>query len=59
LIARSLSRRAGVFDRWFGRESPLNSAIGLAGRATGATHAEVNAAKLRFCGQFAFLARRA
>jgi SAM-dependent methyltransferase len=58
LIARSMSRRARVFDRWFGRESPANRAIGLAGRATGSRPAEVNAAKLKFCGQFAFLARR-
>jgi SAM-dependent methyltransferase len=58
LTARSLSRRAPVFDRWFGRESPLNRAIDLTGRATGARPAEVNAAKLKFCGQFAFLARR-
>jgi SAM-dependent methyltransferase len=58
LIARSMSRRARVFDRWFGRESPANRAIELAGRAAGAGPAEVNAAKLKFCGQFAFLARR-
>jgi SAM-dependent methyltransferase len=58
LIARSLTRRARVFGRWFGRDSPANRALELAGRATGATPAEVNAAKLKFCGQFAFLARR-
>lgn len=58
LIARSLARRARVFGRWFGRDSPANRAIELAGRASGASAAEVNAAKLKFCGQFAFLARR-
>jgi SAM-dependent methyltransferase len=58
LIARSLARGAPVFGRWFGRESPLNRALELAGRATGASPAEVNAAKLKFCGQVAFLARR-
>jgi SAM-dependent methyltransferase len=57
LIARSLARRAGLFGRWFGRDSPLNRAIELAGRLSGASPAEVNAAKLKFCGQFAFLTR--
>lgn len=58
LIARSLARRAGLFGRWFGRDSPFNRAIGLAGRLAGASPAQVNAAKLKFCGQFAFLAQR-
>jgi SAM-dependent methyltransferase len=58
LIARSLARGAGVFGRWFGRDSPANRALELAGRATGASPAEINAAKLKFCGQVAFLARR-
>ena len=58
LIARSLTRRARVFGRWFGRDSPANRALDLAGRAAGASPAEINAAKLKFCGQFAFLARR-
>jgi SAM-dependent methyltransferase len=58
LTARAMSRRAKVFGRWFGRDSPANRAIDLAGRLAGAAPAEVNAAKLKFCGQFAFLARR-
>jgi SAM-dependent methyltransferase len=58
LTARSLARRARVFDRWFGRESPLNRALEGAGRLAGAGPAAVNAAKLKFCGQFAFLAQR-
>jgi SAM-dependent methyltransferase len=57
LTARSMSRRAKVFGRWFGRDSPANRAIDLAGRVAGASPAEMNAAKLKFCGQFAFLAR--
>src|SRR3954452_21456800 len=57
LIARSMSRRAKLFDRWFGRESPANRALDLAGRAAGASPAAVNAVKLKFCGQLAFLAR--
>jgi SAM-dependent methyltransferase len=56
LTARSIARQAPVFGRWFGRDSPANRAIGLAGRLAGARPAEVNAAKLKFCGQFAFLA---
>jgi SAM-dependent methyltransferase len=58
LTARSLARGAGVFGRWFGRDSPLNRAIDAAGRLAGADAAAVNAAKLKFCGQFAFLARK-
>ena len=58
LIARSLARRARMFGRWFGRDSPANRGLELAGRVAGASPAEVNAAKLKFCGQFAFLARR-
>jgi SAM-dependent methyltransferase len=58
LIARAAARRAGVFGRWFARDSPFNRAIDAAGRVAGASPAEVNAAKLKFCGQFAFLARR-
>jgi SAM-dependent methyltransferase len=58
LTARSIARRAGVFGRWFGRDSPPNRVIDGAGRLAGAGPAQVNAAKLKFCGQFAFLARR-
>ncbi len=46
------------FDRWWARESPLNRAIGLFARAARMGPAATNAAKLLFCGQFAFLARR-
>jgi SAM-dependent methyltransferase len=56
LTARSLARGSGVFGRWFGRDSPLNRGLELAGRAAGASPAEVNAAKLKFSGQIAFLA---
>jgi SAM-dependent methyltransferase len=57
LTLRSIARQAGVFGRWFGRDSPANRALDAAGRLAGARPAEVNAAKLKFCGQFAFLAR--
>jgi SAM-dependent methyltransferase len=56
LTARSLSRGAAWFGRWFGRDSPLNHALELAGRVAGSSPAEVNAAKLKFSGQLAFLA---
>jgi SAM-dependent methyltransferase len=59
LIARRVGRGAPVFARWWDRDSPANKAIALAGRVTRASVAEINAAKLVFCGQFAFLARRA
>jgi SAM-dependent methyltransferase len=57
LTARSLSRRAALFGRWFGRDSPLNRGLDAAGRLAGASAAEINAAKLKFAGQIAFLAR--
>lgn len=44
--------------RWWGRESPLNRAIGLFGRAARLDTRQVNAIKLLLCGQFAFLARK-
>jgi SAM-dependent methyltransferase len=44
--------------RYWSRESPLNRAIGLFGRARRLDAQRVNAIKLLFCGQFAFLARR-
>ncbi len=46
------------FNRWWDNESPLNRAIELFGRARGLDAAGRNAAKLVFCGQFSFLARR-
>jgi SAM-dependent methyltransferase len=58
LVARRAARGARVFARWWDRDSPGNRALGLAGRFAGADAAQVNAAKLAFCGQFAFLAAR-
>ena len=55
-------RRVLGTPRWMYRawttESPLNRAIDLAGRVRRADHVAVNTAKLVFCGQFSFLARR-
>jgi SAM-dependent methyltransferase len=46
------------FHRWWGRESPLNRVLGACGRVLRADARTLNATKLLFCGQFAFLARR-
>lgn len=57
-----LVRRVLGTPRWMARawatESPLNRAIDLAARVRRADHVAVNTAKLVFCGQFSFLARR-
>lgn len=58
LLARRLSGGARIFARWWDRDAPGNRAIELAGRVARADPAAVNAAKLVFCGQFAFFARR-
>lgn len=47
-----------VFDRWWARESPLNRVIDGFGRLARLDVAGRNTAKLLFCGQFSFLARR-
>lgn len=47
-----------IFDRWWARESPLNGAIDLFGRLARLDHAARNTAKLLFCGQMCFVARR-
>ena len=57
-----LVRRAVGTPRWFdrawARETLVNRAIGRFGRLRNADHVAVNTAKLVFCGQFSFLARR-
>ena len=58
IVRRGLGGPA-FMNRWWERESPLNRAIDLFGRARGLDPTAVNAAKLLFCGQFSFLARRA
>lgn len=63
LIARRLVGRGPRRDRrwgaWWGGQSPLNRVIDAYGLARGLETRAVNATKLLFCGQFAFLARRA
>lgn len=46
-----------VWGRWWGRQSPLNRVIDLYGRALRLDTQAINATKLLFCGQFAFLAQ--
>jgi len=48
-----------VFDRWWARESPLNRVIDAFGWGARLDVGARNTAKLLFCGQFTFLARRA
>ncbi len=59
LIARRLvprgRRTEGVFGRWWGGTSPLNRLIDVYGRVFGLDARTVNATKLLFAGQFAFL----
>ena len=55
LIVRRGLGRPKFFMRWWQHESPLNAAIGLLGKAVGKEPAWINAMKLLFCGQFAFL----
>jgi SAM-dependent methyltransferase len=58
LILRRGLGRPRFTTRWWAGESPLNSAIALLGRVRRLGAREVNAIKLLFAGQFAFLARR-
>jgi len=58
LILRRGCGGARVFDRWWTRESPLHRAIDLYGHAARLDIPARNAAKLLFCGQFCFLARK-
>jgi len=58
LIGRRLVGPRRCFDRWWGSQSPLNRVIDLYGRLRGLGPRAINATKLVFCGQFAFLARR-
>ena len=63
LITRRLvprgQRSERVFARWWGRQSPLNRVIDVYARVLRLDTATVNATKLLFAGQFAFLCRAA
>jgi SAM-dependent methyltransferase len=62
LIGRRLAgrgpRRDRAWGRWWGDRSPLNRALDGYGRLRRLDPRALNATKLLFCGQFAFLARR-
>jgi hypothetical protein len=58
LLARRAVGTPRWFDRAWARETLVNRAIGQFGRLRHADHVAVNTAKLVFCGQFSFLARR-
>ncbi|HET6870752.1 MAG TPA: class I SAM-dependent methyltransferase [Solirubrobacteraceae bacterium] len=58
IMAWRLAGGHRCFHRWWGRESPLNRALDACGRALRADTRTLNATKLLFCGQFAFLAVR-
>jgi SAM-dependent methyltransferase len=61
LIASRMVTRGPLFEhlwgRWWGGQSPLNRVIDLYGRTLRLDTRAVNATKLLFCGQFAFLAQ--
>jgi SAM-dependent methyltransferase len=58
LIAWRLAGFHRCFHRFWGRESPLNRLLDAVARVLRADPQTLNATKLLFCGQFAFLARR-
>ena len=58
LIARRMLGGHRIFDRFWGRRSPLNALLDGAGRILDWDAEDRNAVKLLFCGQYAFVARR-
>jgi SAM-dependent methyltransferase len=58
LLVRRAVGTPRYFDRAWAGETLVNRAIGAFGRVRRADHVAVNTAKLVFCGQFSFLARR-
>lgn len=58
LTQRAFTGKRAEFGRWFAEESPLNQQIDDWARATRRGAGAANGRKLRFCGQFAFLAHR-
>jgi SAM-dependent methyltransferase len=59
LIGSRLVGPRRIFERWWGGQSPLNRAIDGYARLRHLPTPMVNATKLLFCGQFAFVAERA
>lgn len=58
LILRRLLGEPGFFRRWWAKDSPLNRLLSLRGAARRQDHARINAGKLLYCGQFAFVCRK-
>lgn len=58
LIGHRMFGPRRCFDRWWGGQSPFNRVIDGYGRLRHLGPRAVNATKLVFCGQFAFLAQR-
>ena len=58
LIGHRMFGPRRCFERWWGGQSPLNRVIDGYGRLRRLGPRAINATKLVFCGQFAFLARR-
>jgi len=58
LIIRSIFGRPKFFDRYWQKESFLNALIELVGHLKRKDPQIINLVKLRYCGQFVFLARR-
>ena len=58
LTERAFNGNPPDSSRWFSKESPLNQKVDKWASRTGRGVSAVNNRKLRFCGHFAFLARR-
>jgi len=59
LIIRAALQRPKFFSRWWEKESPFNTLIGLVGFLTRKGNREINFAKLVLCGQFCFIVKKA
>lgn len=58
LIIRSIFGRKAFFNRFWINQSPLNSIIGFFGAIKKKSNKIINYAKLMFCGQFVFIAKK-
>lgn len=58
MLLRTVFGSPKFFGRWWGKESPLNKIIGLAGKITKKSNRRVNGLKLLFCGQFSFIVEK-
>lgn len=58
LIVRRLLGEPKFFSRWWSRDSPLNRLLSWRGAARKQDHRRINANKLLYCGQFAFVCRK-